>query len=68
MIRYTTFAGIIARIKPFPGGYAVETAARIPAPVRVLFRQVNHGGTTEIDWDPRTREAKVVPYWERRHI
>ncbi len=68
MIRYTTFAGTIARIKPFPGGYSVVIAARIPAPVRALFSEVSHGGTTEIDWDPKARQAKVVPYWERRHI
>ncbi len=68
MIRYTSFAGTLARIEPFPGGYAVVRAARIPAPVRAVFREVHHGGTTEIDWDPKARKAKVVPYWERRHI
>lgn len=68
MTRYTSFAGTIARIKPFPGGYAIVTAARVPAPVRATFKQVHFGGTTEVDWDPKAREAKLVPYWERRHV
>lgn len=68
MIRYTSFAGSIARIKPFPGGYAIESAARVPAPVSAVFKKVHFGGTTEVDWDPKAREAKVVPLWERRHI
>lgn len=39
MTRYTSFAGTIARIQPFPGGYAIVTAARVPAPVRATFKQ-----------------------------
>lgn len=69
MTRYTSFAGTIARIKPWGfGQYAIVTAARVPEPVRTLFKQVHFGGTTEIDWDTKKREAKLVPYWERRHV
>jgi hypothetical protein len=67
MTRYTSFADTIARIKPFAGGYAVVTAARIPEPVRAVFREVHRGGVTEVDFDPKTRQATLVPYWERRH-
>ena len=35
---------------------------------RATFRAAHFGGTTEVDWDPKTREAKLVPYWERRHV
>ncbi len=69
MIRYTSFASTIKRIKPFGyGQYAIVTAARVPAPVKAVFKQVHFGGITEVDWDPKTREAKLVPYWERRHM
>ena len=67
MIRYTSFGGSIGRISPFPGGYSVSHAKRIPAPVRELFARTSFGGTTEIDWDPKARAAKLVPLWERRH-
>ena len=68
MTRYTSFAGSIARIKPFYGGYAIVEAARVPEPVRAIFRKVHSGGSTEVSWDSKTREATLVPYWERRHI
>ena len=47
---------------------AIVQAARVPAPVRAVFRSVHHGGTTEVDWEPKARQAKLVPYWERRHV
>jgi len=68
MTRYTSFAGTIARIEPLPFGYAIVTAARVPAPVRAVFKRVDFGGVAEVDWDPKAREAKIVPYWERRHV
>lgn len=67
MIRYTSFAGTIARMSPLPGGYAIVIAARVPAPVRAVFREVHFGGTTEVDWEPKSRKATLVPYWERKH-
>ncbi len=69
MIRYTSFAGTIARIEPLGyGGYAIVTATRVPAPVRATLKRAHFGGITEVDWDPKTREAKIAPYWERRHM
>lgn len=66
MTRYTSFAGSIGRIKLLGfGGYSIETAARVPAPVAVIFKTVHKSGVTEVDWDPKTREAKLVPMWER---
>lgn len=66
MTRYTSFAGSISRITPLGiGGYHIEQAARVPAPVQAVFRQVHKSGITEVDWDSKTREAKLVPYWER---
>jgi len=66
MARYTSFAGSIGRIKPLGfGGYAIETAARVPEPVAVIFRDVHKCGITEVEWNAKTREAKIVPLWER---
>ncbi len=66
MTRYMSFAGSIGRIKPLGfGGYSIETAARVPEPVAAIFRTVHKGGVTEVDWDNKTREAKLVPLWER---
>jgi len=68
MTRYTSLAHHIGRITPLGyGGYAIEQAARVPQPVRAVFRKVGHLGVTEVDWDPKTREAKLVPLWDRRH-
>ncbi len=69
--RYTSFADSIARIVPIPGswgGYAIVQPKRVPEPVRAVFREVHKCGVTEVDFDNKTREVKVVPYWERRHI
>jgi hypothetical protein len=73
MIRYTSFAGSIARITPLtnmghPTGYSIVEAARVPAPVRAVFTEVHKCGNTEVDWDPKARAAKLVPYWERYRI
>jgi hypothetical protein len=66
MARYTSFAGSIGRIRPLGiGGYCIEQAARVPEPVAVIFRTVHKDSVTEVDWDHKTREAKLVPYWER---
>ena len=64
MIRYTSFAGSIARIVPNEFGYSIIEAKRVPEPVRVLFG-APVCGVREVDWDDKTRTAKVVPYWER---
>ena len=66
MTRYTSFAGSIGRIKPLGiGGNSIEIAARVPEPVAAIFRTVTKSGVTEVEWDNKTREAKLVPYWER---
>lgn len=66
MTRYTSFAGSIGRIKPLGfGGYSIEQAARVPEPVAVIFRTVHKSGITEVEWDNKTREAKLVPPWEK---
>jgi len=68
MTRYTSFAGSIRRLVPHGYYYAIVMPKRVPAPVRALFTEVYRCGVMEVDFDSKTREAKVVPYWERRHI
>jgi len=31
----------------------------------VIFKTAHRSGVTEVEWDNKTREAKLVPPWER---
>lgn len=63
-IRYIGTERHIDRIESHGyGGHSMWTPKRIPAAVREAFAGLRHG-RHEVEYDPKTRRAKVLPYWD----
>lgn len=45
------------------GSHSIWTPKRVPCAVRQAFAGLRHG-RHEVEFDPKTRVAKVLPYWE----
>jgi hypothetical protein len=48
------------------GARSIQTAKRVPKPVRVLLDGHRRlGGPVEVMWNTETRQAELVPFYER---
>lgn len=49
------------------GSHSIWTPKRIPRAVRQAFQGLRHG-RHEVEYDPKTRVAKVIPLWDMWRI
>jgi hypothetical protein len=64
-VRYTASSGTISTIKPIGyGAHVVSIAKRVPKAVREAFEGPTFG-RTEVEYDPKTRTARRVEFWDR---
>ena len=67
-LRYTGTERHIDRIESQGfGGHSIWTPKRIPRAVREAFKGLRVG-RSEVEFDPKTRTAKVLPYWDMWRI
>lgn len=49
------------------GSHSIWTPKRIPTAVRQAFQGLRYG-RHEVEFDPKTRTARVLPYWDQWRI